>query len=369
MMRIIWTPAPKLEMSEEQLRTLQAWVASSDTPQKVVLRSRIVLLAHEGTANNAIARRLETSRPTVILWRERFAQAGPQALLTEAPGRGCKRRILEDRVQAVVHATLHTKPANATDWTVRAMAKARGVSRSTVQRIWDAHGLRPDYTPTVELSRHQRFVKKFQEVVGLYLNPPQKALVLCLDEKSAPPGSQTPWPGRQAPQCSQSGVTMKQGRCGTMTHYYKPRGTIRLFAALNALERTVIGDCAPRRRHQQFLEFLQLIDWETPPGLDLHVILDNYATHDHERLSPWVKRHPGFHLHFTPAGCSWLNLIVCWFSKLTGQRLRRGVFRTMPELIAAIRYYLERTDEQPTPFVWYASAEQILANVTAAKLF
>jgi transposase len=357
MMEIMWTPAPKLEVSEEQVRTLRAWAAAGNTPQKVVSRSQIVLLAHEGMANAAIARRLNTSRPTVILWRERFEKGGPQALTEDAPGRGRKRRILAEKVQALVEATLHSKPNHATHWSVRSMARSQGVSKSSVQRIWEAHGLQPHRTRTFKVSRDPRFVEKLRDVVGLYLNPPEKALVLCVDEKSQ----------IQALQRSQPGLPMKRGRCGTMTHDYKRHGTTTLFAALDALQGTVIGDCAPRHRHQEFLRFLRRIDRETPAGLDLHLIVDNYSTHKHQRVKAWVKRHPRLHLHFTPTGCSWLNLIECWFGKLTRQRLRRGDFRSVRELIAAIRDYLAHTNQQPTPFIWTAPAERILAKVARCK--
>jgi len=353
MISIMWTPAARLEVSEEQLRTLRAWVAARNTPQKVVVRSRVVLLAHEGMANHAIARRLDISRPTVILWRHRFAQGGPQALVEEAPGRGRKPRIPARKVTAVVEATLHTKPAQATHWSVRTMANAQGISPATVQRIWDAHGLQPHRTGTFKLSRDRRFVEKLRDVVGLYLNPPEKALVLCVDEKSQ----------IQALQRSQPGLPMKRGRAGTMTHDYKRHGTTTLFAALNLLEGTVIGDCLPRHRHQEFLKFLRRIDRETPAGLDLHLIVDNYSTHKHARVRAWIAKHPRFHLHFTPTSCSWLNLVERWFRELTIKRLRRGDFHSVADLIAAIQDYLAHHNDQPTPFIWTASAETILAKV------
>jgi len=353
----MWTPATKLKLSEEQLRTLRAWIAARNTPQQIALRSQIVLLAHEGLANHAIARRLHTSRPTVILWRGRFDQGGPQALAADAPGRGRKRRIPAGQVQAVVEATLKSTPRHATHWSVRSMARAQGVSKSTVQRIWEAHNLQPHRTRTFKVSRDPRFVEKLRDVVGLYLNPPEKALVLCVDEKSQ----------IQALQRSQPGLPMKPGRCGTMTHDYKRHGTTTLFAALDALQGTVIGDCLPRHRHQEFLRFLQRIDRETPAGLDLHLIVDNYATHNHERVRGWVKRHPRFHLHFTPTGCSWLNLIESWFARLAREQLRRGDFRSVKDLITAIRHYLTHTNQQPTPFIWTAPAERILAKVARCK--
>jgi len=256
-----------LAVSEEQLRTLHTWIAARNTPQKIVLRSRIVLLAHEGVANGAIARRLGTSRPNVLKWRGRFAQGGPDALTEEVPGRGRKARIVRGQVAAVVEATLHTKPAHATHWSTRAMAKAQGISHSTVQRIWDAHGLQPHRPRIFKLARDKQLVEKLHDVVGLYLNPPEKALVLCVDEKCP----------IQALQRSQPSLPLKRGRCGTMTHDYKRHRTTALFAALNLLEGAVIGDCLGRHRHQEFLKFLRRIDRETPAGLDLHLIVDDYS--------------------------------------------------------------------------------------------
>jgi len=346
-----------LGVSEEQLRTLHAWIAARNTPQKIVLRSRIILLAHEGVANGAIARRLDTSRPNILKWRGRFAQGGPPALTEEVPGRGRKARIVGDQVAAVVVATLHTKPAHATHWSTRTMAKAQGISHSTVQRIWDAHGLQPHRTRTFKLSRDQRFVEKLRDVVGLYLNPPEKALVLCVDEKCQ----------IQALQRSQPSLPLRRGRCGTMTHDYKRHGTTTLFAALNLLDGTVIGDCLGRHRHQEFLKFLRRIDRETPAGLDLHLIVDNYSAHKHQRVKAWVAKHSRFHLHFTPTSCSWLNLVERWFAELTNKRIRRGDFRSVAQLIAAIEGYLAHSNQQPKPFVWTASVESILAKVNRCK--
>ena len=353
----MWAPARPLEVSEEQARTLRAWVAAKTTPQRVALRSRIVLLAHEGLANRAVAERLGISRPTVLLWRERFAQGGVQALTEDAPGRGRKPGISPEKVAAVVEATLHTKPPDATQWSTRTMARAQGLSPASVQRIWEAHGLQPHRTKTFKLSTDPHFVEKLRDVVGLYLNPPEKALVLCVDEKSQ----------IQALQRSQPGLPLKPGRCQTMTHDYKRHGTTTLFAALDVLEGSVIGECLPRHRHQEFLTFLRQIDRETPGELALHLILDNYATHTHARVTAWLARHPRFHLHFTPTSCSWLNLVERWFAELTRKQLRRGDFHNVPELIAAIRDYLACGNEQPTPFIWTASAEAILAKIAHCK--
>jgi len=353
----MWDVPEALEISDEQQRTLQAWIAARNTPQKVVFRSRIVLMAAAGKANRRIARELRTSRPTVILWRQRFREGGPAALTEEAPGRGRKPRISSDKIKQIVEATLQTKPKTATQWSVRLMAEAQGVSPATVQRIWDAHGLEPHRTRGFKLSRDKHFVEKLTEVVGLYLNPPDKAVVLCVDEKSQ----------IQALNRTQPGLPMKKGRCGTLTHDYKRNGTTTLFAALNVLEGTVIGECKARHRHQEFLQFLRRLDREFPLHLDLHLIVDNYGTHKHPKVKTWLARHRRFHLHFTPTSSSWLNLVERWFGKLTQQRIRRGSFFSVKELVQAIQEYLQENNRQPKPFVWTASVEKILEKIDCCK--
>lgn len=353
----MWNPAAALDLPSEQRQLLRAWINARNTPQKVVFRARVIVMASEGHANRDIARTLGTSRPTVLLWRQRFATQGPQALLEDAPGRGRKVQISLEKVQAIVADTLHAQPPAATHWSVRSMATAQGVSPATVQRIWDAHGLQPHRVKTFKLSRDQRFVEKLTDVVGLYLNPPDKALVLCVDEKSQ----------IQALDRTQPGLPMKRGRCGTMTHDYKRNGTTTLFAALNVLEGTVIGHCMPRHRHQEFLKFLRHLQRETPPQLDLHMVLDNYGTHKHPVIQSWLTKHPRFHLHFTPTGSSWLNLVERWFRELTEKRIRRGTFCSVKELVGAIREYLEHNNQEPRPFVWKASAKHILEKVARCK--
>lgn len=353
----MWNPAAALSLTSDQRQTLQTWVNARNTPQKIAFRSRLILLASEGHANLQIARTLGTSRPTVVLWRHRFAQGGPQALLQDASGRGRKVRLGVEKVQAIIEATLQTKPVAATHWSVRSMARAQGVSPATVQRIWDANGLKPHREKTFKLSRDQQFVEKLTDVVGLYLNPPDKALVLCVDEKSQ----------IQALERTQPGLPMKKGRCGTLTHDYKRHGTTTLFAALNVLEGTVLGHCMPRHRHQEFLKFLRQIDRGTPGELDLHLILDNYGTHKHPRVNQWLAKHRRFHLHFTPTGSSWLNLVERWFRDLTDRRIRRGTFHSVQELVAAIREYLDHHNQEPKPFVWTATAEKILEKIARCK--
>jgi winged helix-turn helix protein/DDE superfamily endonuclease len=278
----MWTAAASLTVNDDQRSTLEHWLRSASTPQAIALRCRIILKAAEGLSNNAIARALSVSRPTVIEWRERFVAGGPAALTETATGQGRKVSLPADKVKQIVDATLHTTPPGATHWSCRSMAKAQGVSKATVQRIWDAHGLQPHRTETFKLSRDKHFVEKLTDVVGVYLNPPDKALVLCVDEKTQ----------IQALDRTQPGLPMKKGRCGTMTHDYKRHGTTCLFAALNVLEGTVIGTCYARHRNTEFLKFLRTIDRQTPDGLELHLILDNYGTHKHPNVQQWLVTDP-----------------------------------------------------------------------------
>jgi len=293
-------------MSAEQRQTLEAWVRARNTPQKIVLRSNICLLASEGLSHNAIAKRLITSRPTVILWTNRFQEQGLAGLSEDAPHGTSKRQIDMEKVKAIVEATLHTTPKDGTHWSTRTMAKDQGVSHATIQRIWEAHGLQPHRLKNFKLSQDKHFEEKLTDVVGMYLNPPDKAVVLCVDEKTQ----------IQALDRTQPGLPMKKGRCGTMTHDYKRNGTTCLFAAMNVLEGKVIGSCYPRHRNIEFLKFLRTINREVPPNLDIHMILDNYGTHGHPNVKLWLEKHPRFKLHFTPTSSSWLNLVERWFGKL-----------------------------------------------------
>jgi len=350
-------PAP-LPLNQEQEKVLQTWVAARNTPQKIVLRSRIVLMAAAGKANRRIARELGISRTTVILWRKRFQQDGTAALAEEAPGRGRKQTITPTQVQQIVEATLHSKPKAATHWSVRTTARVQSVSPASIQRLWDAHGLKPHRTRSFKLSRDKKFVEKLTDIVGLYLNPPDKALVACVDEKSQ----------IQALNRTQPGLPMKPGRCATLTHDYKRNGTTTLFAALNMLDGKIIGECMARHRHQEFLKFLRRLEREWPSHLALHLIVDNYGTHKHPNVKKWLQRHRRFHLHFTPTSSSWLNLIERWFAALTEKRLRRGSFFSVEELIQAIEEYLEETNRQPKPFLWTASVQKILEKINHCKV-
>ena len=353
----MWKKAEPLPMTEEQRRTLEAWGRAKTTPQRTVLRARVCLLAAQGWSNSSIAKELRVSRPTVIQWRQRFASQGPEGISVDAPHGSSPRALHADKVKEIVEATLHTTPKDATHWSVRTMAKAQGVGKSTVQRIWDAHGLQPHRMETFKLSKDKRFVEKLTDVVGLYLNPPDKAVVLCVDEKSQV----------QALDRTQPGLPMKKGRCGTMTHDYKRNGTTCLFAALNVLEGKVIGSCYPRHRNIEFLKFLRNIDRQVHKDLAIHIILDNYGTHNHPNVKAWLGKRPRFHLHFTPTSSSWLNLVERFFGEITRKRIRRGVFRSVAELVAAIEEYIRSNNESPKPFVWHRKADEILEKIARCK--
>ena len=353
----MWKKAEPLPMTEEQRRTLEAWGRAKTTPQRTVLRARVCLLAAQGWSNSSIAKELRVSRPTVIQWRQRFASQGPEGISVDAPHGSSPRALHADKVKEIVEATLHTTPKDATHWSVRTMAKAQGVGKSTVQRIWDAHGLQPHRMETFKLSKDKRFVEKLTDVVGLYLNPPDKAVVLCVDEKSQV----------QALDRTQPGLPMKKGRCGTMTHDYKRNGTTCLFAALNVLEGKVIGSCYPRHRNIEFLKFLRNIDRQVHKDLAIHIILDNYGTHNHPNVKAWLGKRPRFHLHFTPTSSSWLNLVERFFGEITRKRIRRGVFRSVAELVAAIEEYIRSNNESPKPFVWRRKADEILEKIARCK--
>lgn len=346
-----------VSMSIEQRKQLESWVRARTTPQRVVLRSRICLLAAEGASNTDIARRMNITRPTVLLWRKRFQEQGPAGLTKDAPKGASTRRLEPAKVKAIVEATLHSVPEGATHWSTRSMAKAQGISHNVVAQIWRAHGLQPHRIRTFKLSKDKRFVEKLTDVVGVYLDPPDEALVLCVDEKSQ----------IQALDRTQPGLPLKKGRCGTMTHDYKRNGTTCLFAALNVLEGTVIGSCYPRHRNVEFLKFLRKINRETPKKLDLHLILDNYGTHTHPNVKKWLEKHPRFHLHFIPTSSSWVNLIERWFAELTQKRVRRGVFKSVPDLVASIEDFMRTYNQNPKPFVWTKKVDQILEKVNRCK--
>jgi len=336
---------------------METWAHGRSLPARLVQRAQIIRMAAGGALNQDIARELRISRPTVQLWRQRFLALRVPGLEKDAPRPGRIPKISPRKIKAVIEATLHTTPPNATHWSTRTMAKAQNLSEATIRRIWKQHNLKPHLVKTFKLSRDKHFVEKLCDIVGLYLNPPDKSLVLCLDEKSQ----------IQALDRTQPGLPLKKGRCGTMTHDYIRHGTTTLFAALSMLDGKVIGDCMPRHRHQEFIRFLKKIDGETPPGLDLHLIVDNYGTHKHPRVESWLKRHPRFHLHFTPTSSSWLNLVERWFREITDKRLRRGSFASVPILIAAIKDYLNNHNQNPRVFIWSAPVDKILTKIANCK--
>lgn len=349
--------AETITLSFEEKSTITQWAHSRSLPLRVVQRAQIIQMASDGVQGQQIARILKITRPTVQLWRQRFLALRLSGLEKDAPRPGRIPKIPQRKIHAVVEATLHTTPPNATHWSTRSMAKAQGLSEATIRRIWKQHNLKPHLVKTFKLSRDKHFVEKLTDIVGLYMNPPDKSLVMCVDEKSQ----------IQALDRTQPGLPLKKGRCGTMTHDYKRNGTTTLFAALSMLDGKVIGDCMSRHRHQEFIRFLKKIDVETSSKFDLHLIVDNYSTHKHPRVKSWLKRHPRFHLHFIPTSSSWLNLVERWFRDITDKRIRRGSFKNVKELITTINDYLHNHNQNPKVFVWSASVERILTKISKCK--
>jgi transposase len=347
---------PILLSSEEQAR-LDSWASARSMSFRIVQRAKIVQMAANGILSQDIAQKLHISRPTVQLWRQRFLSLRLAGLEKDAPRPGRLPRIPQKKVNAIVEATLHTTPANATHWSTRSMANAQGVSEATVRRIWKRHNLKPHLVETFKLSRDKHFIEKLCDVVGLYVNPPDKAIVFCVDEKSQ----------IQALDRTQPLLPLRPGIPARQTHDYKRNGTTTLFAALSMLDGTVIGDCMPRHRHQEFIRFLQLINVKTPADMELHLIVDNYGTHKHPRVQSWLKRHPRFKLHFTPTSSSWLNLVERWFREITDKRIRRGSFKNVQMLITAIQQYIDAHNQNPRVFIWSASVESILAKIAKCK--
>src|SRR5712671_4684650 len=344
-------------LSEPDRNQLESWVRAQFTPQQVALRSRIILMAAAGKQDLEIADELNVNRHTPALWRKRFQTQGLDGVWEIQPGRGRKPSHDEAKVAAIVAATLQTKPKGSTHWSCRTMARAQKVSPSTINRVWQEHNLKPHRTRSFKLSRDVKFLEKLTDVVGLYLNPPDKSAVLCLDEKSQ----------IQALDRTQPGLPLKKGRCGTMTHDYVRHGTTTLFAALNMLDGTVIGSCFDRHRHEEFLKFLRQVDRDTPEGMDLHLIVDNYSTHKHPKVKQWLKKHGRFHLHFIPTSSSWLNLVERWFGEITRKQIRRGIFKSVKELIEAIDLYVKTNNQKPKPFVWTKRVDEILEKVNHCK--
>ena len=350
--------AAPLRMSTGQREALTVLSRSSTAAHRQVQRAKVLLMAADGVANSQIAATVGVTPVTVRAWRTRFAQEGLAKFSVVREGRGRKPGITPAQVEEIVHLTQHEKPSGETHWSCRSMAKQVGVSPATVQRIWSGRGLKPHLVKTFKLSNDPLFEEKLIDVVGLYLNPPEKAVVLCMDEKTS----------IQALDHTQASLPMTKGRAGTTTSDYKRHGTTTLFAALNALDGTVIGSCMDKHRHEEFLKFLRTVDKEVPKGLAVHMILDNYATHKHKNVVAWLAKHPRFQLHFTPTSSSWLNLVERWFRELTGKALRRGVFHSVPDLIASIEEYMKVHNNEPKAFVWTATAESILTKVHRGRV-
>jgi transposase len=352
----MWASSTALAVTPDDRMALERIAGSGKTEQRIARRARIILGAAEGKSTAALARALQTSRPTVLDWRRRFAEDGLKALYQDRP-RGRSFQALAHAKEAEVIARTQTPPPQATQWSCRRMADICGISKASVQRIWQANGLKPHLVKTFKLSNDPDFIEKLEDVVGLYLNPPEHALVFCLDEKSQ----------IQALDRTQPGLPIKKGRAGTMTHDYKRNGTTTLFAALDVLKGEVIGRCMPRHRHQEFLKFLKTIDRATPPHLDIHCIADNYATHKKQQVKDWLAKHPRFHFHFIPTSSSWLNLVERWFGTITAERIRRGIFKSVDELERAIYRYIDHNNANPKPFVWTKSANDIICKVNRGR--
>ena len=350
--------AAPLAISDGQREVLESLASSRAAAYRLVQRAQVLLLAADGVSNSEISEVARVSRPTVLAWRAQFEKDGLVGFGEVAKGRGPKPSISDEKVAEIVDLTLHSKPEGETHWSCRSMATKVGVSSASVQRIWSARGLKPHLVKSFKLSNDRHFEEKLIDVVGLYLDPPDQAVVLCMDEKSQ----------IQALDRTQPSLPLKKGRAGTMTHDYKRHGTTTLFAALNVLTGVVIGRCLPRHRNTEFLKFLRVIDREVPKGLQIHMICDNYGTHKHADVKEWLTKHPRFHLHFTPTSSSWLNLVERWFRELTDKAIRRGVFHSVNDLVTAIEDYLRANNENPKPFVWTATAEQILAKVARGRV-
>jgi len=349
--------APPVVLSDAQREVLEARGRARRASARSVERAQIVLLAAAGWQNRDIAAQLRVTPETVARWRQRFLAGGVAALEQDAPRPGRPRTITDAHVRRVVRRTTQETPPNATHWSTRTMAAASGHSERSVRRIWQQHGLKPHLTRTFKISRDPAFAEKLEAIVGLYLDPPAHALVLCCDEKSQ----------IQALDRTQPGLPLTRDRCSTVTHDYKRNGTATLFAALSTLDGTVISMCDDRHRHQEWLKFLRVIDDATPPDKGLYLIVDNYATHTHPTVQRWLARHPRFHVYFTPTRSSWLNMVERFFRDLTQHRLRRGVFHNVEELTTAIGDDIDHHNQQPKPFIWTATASDILAKVARAR--
>lgn len=349
--------APEIVLTVEEERSLRILLSASKTQRRIFERAKIVLSAAAGKPNENIARELGCSRARVGKWRSRFFAERLAGIQNDAPRCGRPATVRKTIAQLVLQKTTQETPENHTHWSTRVLAKELGIGHMTVQRIWKANQLQPFRIHTFKVSNDPQFAEKVVDIVGLYLEPPEHAIVLSVDEKTQ----------IQALDRTQPTLPLTPGRNGTMTHDYKRNGTTTLFAALNVFEGSVLGACMPKHRHQEWLKFLMLIDKETPKHLQLHLIVDNYATHKHETVKKWLSRHKRFHVHFTPTSSSWLNLVERWFRELTDKRLRRGVFASVPVLVEAIENFIKTHNKEPKAFQWTAKAEKILEKVARAR--
>jgi transposase len=349
--------APPVHLTDVDRDWLTKAINSTLTSKRLSERCAVVLLAAQGKRNDQIASKLKITRQKAARWRKRFLQLGRPGIEFDEAGRGRKPTYTPDIRRLIVRLTTQETPKAATHWSRQSMAKELGLSPSTVGRVWREHGIKPHLARTFKVSNDPRFAEKLEDIVGLYLNAPEHAIVLCCDEKSQV----------QALDRTQPGLPLKKGRAGTMTHDYVRHGTTTLFAALNVADGKIIGQCQNRHRHQEWLQFLKLIDQQTPLDRNLHLIIDNYATHKHATVKRWLAKHPRIHLHFTPTGASWLNMVERFFRDVTERRLRRGVFYSVPDLVSALEEYLAHYNDNPTPFVWTAKANDILKKVERAR--
>jgi transposase len=347
-------PKAELVLTDDERETLGRWARRPKSSQQLALRARIVLACGQGLNNTEVTRELGVTMPTVGKWRQRFVERRLDGLLDE-PRPGAPRKITDAAVERVITKTLETKPKNATHWSTRSMARATGLNQTAISRIWRAFALQPHRSETFKLSSDPQFIDKVRDIVGLYLNPPERAIVLCVDEKSQV----------QAPDRTQPLLPLEPGRPERHTHDYARHGTTSLFAALNVATGKVIGRCHRRHRHQEFLKFLEQIDETIPlaPGVEIHLVMDNYATHKTPRVRRWLARRPRYHLHFTPTSASWLNQVERFFAEITEKRIRRGAFRSVGQLEQAIVDYVKHHNENPRPFIWTADADRILNRI------
>lgn len=347
-------PKAELTLTDDERLTLKTWASRPKSSQQLAQRARIVLACGDGSQNKAVAARLGVTTQTVGKWRRRFLELRLDGL-ADQPRPGAPRKVTDAAVEKVITRTLEAKPKNATHWSTRGMAEATGLSQSTISRVWRAFGLKPHRSDTFKLSNDPFFIEKVRDVVGLYMAPPERAIVLCVDEKSQV----------QALDRTQPLLPMRPGQSERRTHDYVRHGTTSLFAALNVVTGEVIGHCHRRHRHQEFLKFLDRIDANLPrePGVEIHLVLDNYATHKAPAVKRWFLRHPEYRLHFTPTSGSWLNQVERFFAEITTKRIRRGTFRSVAALERAIQEYLDNHNQNPRPFAWTADADMILGRV------